>query len=258
MKIALIGYGKMGREIEKIALQRSHSIIFIADENNAEYKPGELKGADVAIEFSRPEAATRNILKCFEANVPVVVGTTGWYDKFDEIKSECLSKNQSLFTATNFSVGVNILFELNRKLAELMKVHQNYKVTMDEIHHTQKMDSPSGTAITLAQGIIASGKAKKWICKEIKTAVEENSNIRGPEQFSVLSAGAAGEILTINAYRKENIPGTHIVKYESDEDIIEIRHEAKSRKGFATGAVLAAEWIIGKRGVFGMEDLLAA
>lgn len=231
MKIALLGYGKMGKAIEQIALKRGHDIVV---KTNEMVDHEALLNADVAIDFSVPNSAVQNIKKCFAVNVPVVVGTTGWYDDFNDIKDRCEKGNHALFHATNFSVGVNIFFEINKKLAALMNAQINYEVEMTEIHHTQKLDSPSGTAITLAEGIIQNiDRKSNWI---------ENSHEEGQ--------------LTIKAEREGEVPGTHIVTYENQIDKIEIKHEAKGRIGFATGAVIAAEWLVGQKGIFTMKDLL--
>ena len=236
MKIALLGYGKMGKEIEQIAFDNGYSVELKVTSKNADFSLEDLKECDVAIEFSRPEFAVDNILKCFEASVPVVVGTTGWYEKFEEIEKACADLNGALLYGTNFSVGVNIFYEINRKLAALMNSQNQYDVEMTEIHHTQKLDAPSGTAISLAEDILLNLERKKvWI-----NEVEGSSSA-----------------LSIESQRIENVPGTHIVKYESDIDLIEIRHEAKNRKGFAMGAVLAAEFIIGKKGIYTMKDVLS-
>ena len=232
MKIALIGYGKMGKAIEGIAIERGHEIVEKVDVDG---NWDEVDTADAAIEFTMPKSAVGNIEKCFSLNVPIVVGTTGWYDEFERIKTKCLDEKQALFTATNFSIGVNVFFEINKKLAQLMNPHREYEVTMEETHHIHKLDSPSGTGITLANGILEN--------LERKTAWTEAENTT-PNQ------------LKISAFREGEVPGTHKVKYESEIDTIEIIHEAKNRKGFALGAVLAAEWIADKKGVFGMKDLL--
>lgn len=236
MKIALLGYGKMGKEIEKIALERKHEIILkIGVENLADLTVENLSKADVAIEFSTPESAVENIKKCFTAKVPVVIGTTGWLNKLEEIKNQCKESNQAMLWASNFSVGVNLFFELNKQLALLMRKHNEYEVEMEEIHHTHKLDAPSGTAITLAEDIINIIDSKnKWV-KEVSTAPSE---------------------LAIKSQRIENVPGTHIVKYSSEIDDIHITHTAHNRKGFALGAVIASEWIIEKSGVFSMSDVL--
>jgi 4-hydroxy-tetrahydrodipicolinate reductase len=216
MKIALLGYGKMGKEIEQIALALKHEVILKIDDSNLhELTLENLKKADVAIEFTTPKSAVANILKCFEANVPVVVGTTGWLDKLEEIKKICVEKNQAFFYASNFSIGVNLFFRLNVYLARLMKDHPEYFASMEEIHHIHKKDEPSGTGISLAEGIL----------KE--------------------HVGLEGEV-----------PGTHMISYTSKVDEIKISHEAYSRKGFAEGAVHAAIWLVDKKGVFGMKDML--
>lgn len=236
MKIALLGYGKMGKEIEQIALEKGYTVEFVVTSENANFSISDIVNCDVAIEFSRPEFAVQNIQKCFHAGVPIVVGTTGWYDSFSEIEKNCLALNGSLLYGTNFSVGVNIFYEINRKLATLMDSQVQYNVEMTEIHHTQKLDAPSGTAISLADDIIAEMNRKtKWV------------NEKSKEPFS----------LSIESQRLENVPGTHIVKYDSDIDYIEIKHEAKSRKGFASGALLAAEYLIGKKGIYTMKDVLS-
>jgi len=237
MKIALIGYGKMGKEIEQIAIATHHEIVLKIDENNiAELTPENLKKADVAIEFTTPQSAVTNILKCFEASVPVVVGTTGWLERLEEVKKICLEKNQTLFYASNYSIGVNLFFKLNEYLASLMKVHSEYFPFIEEIHHIHKKDAPSGTAITLADGLIkAHGGISKWV-------------LNGEPK--------EGE-LAIDSIRVGEVSGTHTIFYTSEADEIKISHEAFSRKGFAEGAVHAAAWLIGKKGVFGMKDLLS-
>jgi 4-hydroxy-tetrahydrodipicolinate reductase len=241
MKIALLGYGKMGKEIEQQALAKGHEIVFIVDENNADtYTATSLSIADVAIEFSTPGSAVDNIYKCFEAGVPVVVGTTGWLDHFEAVKKNCSETKQSLFYASNYSIGVNIFFEINRKLANIMKGQHQYDVAIEEIHHTQKLDAPSGTAISLANDILERSESKtKWICDvEQRRKATEN------------------EALNILALRQESVPGTHTVVYSNEIDSIEIKHTAHNRRGFAAGALLAAEWIIGKKGIFSMQDIL--
>jgi len=236
MKIALLGYGKMGKEIEVIAQSRNHEVLLTIDTNNyTDLQIDNLNTCDVAIEFSTPQTAIENIHKCFEASVPVVVGTTGWLDKFDEVKQKCTEGNHSLFFAPNFSIGVNIFFELNSRLAQLMNSQNGYELNIEEIHHTEKLDAPSGTAIHLANGIIENMDRKTNWAKERS----ENS-----------------EDIAIKSKRIENVPGTHTITYKSSVDTIEIQHTAHSRKGFATGAVLAAEWILGKSGIFGMPDLI--
>jgi len=235
MNIALLGYGKMGKEIEAIALQRGHTITLKVDETNADtFTTNDLKKADVAIEFSTPHTVIANIKKCFEAQIPVVVGTTGWYDFFSEIEQECRQKNGSLFHATNFSLGVNLFFKVNTYLAELMNKYNSYDVEMEEIHHIHKLDKPSGTAISLANQIIEKIDSKK--------------------QWSITDKN--NETLFIKDVREGEVPGTHIIKYKSEVDDIEIMHKAHNRKGFALGAVIAAEYIKDKKGIFTMKDLI--
>ena len=235
MKIALIGYGKMGKAIEEIALQKGHTICLTIDLYNLEDLTKEnLQKADVAIEFTSPENAANNILQCFDAGVPVVCGTTGWLNNLSKVKEICIEQNGSFLYASNFSIGVNIFFELNKKLAELMS-KQDYKVTIEETHHTQKKDAPSGTAITIAEQIIKELSHKKqWVNQESNNA----------------------EDLSIISHRIDPAAGTHAVKYSSDVDNIEIIHTAHNRKGFASGAVLAAEFIKDKKGIFTMKDVL--
>ena len=230
MKIALLGYGKMGKEIEKIALERGHEIVLRKTEEN-DYRG--LEHADVAIDFSIPTAATENISMCFNQNIPVVSGTTGWLEHYNDMTALCEEKNGAFLYGSNFSVGVNLFFELNSYLAKLMANIKEYNVSMEEIHHTQKLDAPSGTAISLAQGIIAETDYKQWT---MNTAQENE--------------------IYIDAKRIEDVPGTHSVFYKSAVDEIEIKHTAFSRQGFALGAVIAAEWILGKKGIFTMKDVL--
>jgi 4-hydroxy-tetrahydrodipicolinate reductase len=236
MNIALIGYGKMGKEIEQIAISRGHAIVLKVDATNANsYTLEALKKAEVAIEFSTPESAIKNINYCFDANVPVIVGTTGWLNQLEEIKTTCIQKNQTLFYASNYSIGVNLFFQLNEQLAKLMNAHPNYHVSLEEIHHIHKVDAPSGTAISLANQVIQQIDAKqKWV-----NAATENKN-----ELSIISK------------RMDEVPGTHTVTYQSAVDEISITHIAHNRKGFALGAVIAAEWSLGKKGVFGMTDLM--
>ncbi|MGB0368816.1 MAG: 4-hydroxy-tetrahydrodipicolinate reductase [Flavobacteriales bacterium] len=236
MKIALSGYGKMGKEIEKIALERGHEIVVkFNDSDDWAGKEDQLAKADVAIEFSMPHSVVSNIFKCFDAKVPVVVGTTGWFGQLDHVKEVCRKHNQSLLYASNFSIGVNLFFEANKVLAKLLNEHEGYEVSLEETHHTAKLDSPSGTAISLANQII-DGLDRKDVWKNEKTDKDYE--------------------LDIVSHRVENVPGTHAVKYESEIDKIELVHTAKSRVGFAKGAVLAAEWLTDKKGVFTMSDLL--
>ena len=235
MKIAIIGYGRMGQSIEEIALERNHNIVAKID------SPEDIKGwesaknADVAIEFSLPQSAVNNISTCFSKNIPIVVGTTGWYNQFDAIQEECKKQNGALFHATNFSVGVNLFFELNKHLAKLMRKQDAYDLAIHEIHHIHKVDAPSGTAISLAEQILNENPKKKDWTKE---------STSDPSLIGVTSS------------RIEEVPGTHTISYTSDIDRIEIQHEAKSRKGFALGAVLAAEFLNGKTGIYTMADLL--
>jgi 4-hydroxy-tetrahydrodipicolinate reductase len=234
MKIALIGYGKMGKEIEKIALERNHEVILKISSANVS-QISEVSKADVAIEFTSPESAVENILKCFDHQTPVVTGTTGWLSRLNEIKEVCDSKKGSLLYSSNFSVGVNLFFKLNEFLAALMNKHPEYDILLEETHHTQKKDAPSGTAITLAEGII--------------------ENIEGKTAWVKENASMPNEI-AISSHRVENVPGTHEILYSSPIDEIKISHVAKNRKGFALGAVLAAEFIAGKQGIFTMNDVL--
>jgi len=236
MNIVLIGYGKMGKIIEEIARERGHQIVERIDIKNAgvldELDPD---GVDVAIEFSQPEAAFGNIRKCLERGIPVISGTTGWVDRKPEIEALCRGKKGTFFYASNFSVGVNLFFRLNTYLAGLMAEYDQYKVQMEEIHHAEKKDAPSGTAITLAEGIIKKiNRVGRW----------EKGESDNPD------------ILGIESYREGKVPGTHIIKYISEVDQMEIRHEAFNRKGFAMGAVMVAEWIPGHSGVLTMDDFL--
>jgi 4-hydroxy-tetrahydrodipicolinate reductase len=235
MKIALLGYGKMGKEIEAIALQRHHTIVLkVDDTNSASITKTDLQQADVAIEFSTPHTVISNIKKCLDAQLPIVVGTTGWYDSFKDIENECQQKNGTLFHSTNFSLGVNIFMKVNSYLAELMNKYANYEVSMEEIHHIHKLDKPSGTAITLANQVLAKIERKKnWSITDTKP-----------------------EALFIKDVREGEVPGTHIIKYTSAVDDIEITHKAHNRQGFALGAVIAAEYIYNKKGIFTMENLM--
>jgi 4-hydroxy-tetrahydrodipicolinate reductase len=235
MKIALIGYGKMGKAIEEIAIKKGHTISLIIDlDNSHDLTKDNLKKADVAIEFTTPETAVNNIIKCFDTGVPVVCGTTGWLDKFDEIRKACIKKDAAFLYASNYSIGVNIFFEVNKKLAELMSKH-DYSVTIEETHHTQKKDAPSGTAITIAEHILKElSHKKKWV----------NNKSDMQEELSIIS------------HRIDPAAGTHAIKYTSEVDDIEIVHTAHNRNGFAEGAVLAAEFIKDKKGIFSMKDVL--
>ena len=236
MKITISGYGKMGREIEKTALERKHIIAAIIDtkEDWSKFQT-KIASSDVVIDFSQPDVVVQNILRCFEVGVPIVTGTTGWDNQKEEIRKLCIGQGKAIFTASNFSIGVNIFFEVNKKLAKLMGTQDNYAVSMKEIHHVHKLDKPSGTAIHLADQIISnSSDLKDWTIQ--KEEVEGK--------------------LYIQSERAGEIPGTHVVKYTSEVDRISIMHEAKSRKGFALGAVLAAEWLGNKKGFFEMKDML--
>ena len=236
LKIALIGYGKMGKTIESIALERGHTVNLKIDiDSLADFTAANLQQCDVAIEFTGPHSAKENILKCLHAGIPVVSGSTGWLEHLNEVENICKEKNGAFLYASNFSVGVNIFFELNKKLAQLMKGHSDYSVSMEEIHHTQKKDAPSGTAITLAEQIMHEiTDKKKWV----------NNDTDNPGELSIISK------------REDPAPGTHSIKYSSSIDDIEIIHTAHSRNGFALGAVLAAEYIHNKKGIFKMKDIL--
>lgn len=236
MKVAILGYGKMGKTIEQILLERGHEVVLKVNNNNLEELTiANIKKADVAIEFSVPTSAVANYNICFDAGVPVVSGTTGWLDQLADIKETIIEKNGTLFYAPNFSIGVNIFFKINGVLAKLMNNYPNYNVEMEEIHHLQKLDSPSGTAIKTADVILKELQAKNdW--KEGETALENE--------------------LLIKAKREEGVSGTHTVIYNSEEDVIELKHIAHSRKGFALGSVLAAEWTVGRKGFLGMEEML--
>jgi 4-hydroxy-tetrahydrodipicolinate reductase len=235
MKIILMGYGKMGKEIESIAIARQHEIVLKIDKDNAaNISEEDLKKGDVVIEFSTPHTVLNNIRKCISARVPVVVGTTGWYDNFDEIAALCQSGKSALFHATNFSLGVNLFFKLNKYLASLMDKYPAYDVSMEEIHHVHKLDKPSGTAITLAEQLIAGMERKnKWSISE-----------------------KGKDTVFIEDRREGEVPGTHIIKYHSPIDDIEIMHKAHNRKGFAEGAVIAAEFLKGKQGIYSMNDII--
>ncbi|MDR3252800.1 MAG: 4-hydroxy-tetrahydrodipicolinate reductase [Tannerella sp.] len=241
MKIALIGYGKMGHIIEQIAVQRGHAIVATIDiDNTDEFGSDAFRSAEVAIEFTTPATAFDNYLRCFEADVPVVSGTTGWTARIDEVKRLCEQEGKTFFYASNFSVGVNIFFALNSYLARLMNRFPAYDAGMTEIHHIHKLDAPSGTAITVAEGIVQGLDRKtQWRLQE---AGEQTA--------------APDEVVHIQALREGEVPGIHEVRYESEVDVITIRHDAKSRAGFALGAVLAAEYTAGKKGFLGMQDML--
>jgi len=230
MKIALFGYGKMGKTIEQIALEKGHTIVLKTSGKSSLEKIIE---ADVAIDFSTPKAAVSNIKFCMERHIPIVCGTTGWLDDYDEIIRFCDKCNGAFIHASNFSFGVNIFFRINEYLANLMKPWKEYQVSLEEIHHTEKLDTPSGTAITLAEEIIKNSENKSWNLKK-----DQKNNIK------------------ITAKRVKDVKGTHTIKYQSEIDTISIQHEAHSRQGFAIGALIAAEWLLGKKGVFTMKDVL--
>lgn len=236
LQIALLGYGKMGKAIEEIALKRGHKIVLkITDENLEDLTSENITKADVAIEFSTPASAVNNILFCLQNKVPVISGTTGWLHDLEKIEKECVEVNGAFLYASNFSVGVNLFFELNKKLASLMSAHTDYKIQIEEVHHTHKKDAPSGTAITLAEQII-----------ELHPDIEswKNEVTKNNSELPIISK------------RIDEVPGTHSVKYGSDVDEIEIIHTAHNRSGFATGAVLAAEYVHDKKGIFTMKDVL--
>ncbi|WP_185867220.1 4-hydroxy-tetrahydrodipicolinate reductase [Blattabacterium cuenoti] len=234
MNIAIIGYGKMGKSIEKIAKIRNHKISLCYDETPTLHLLNN-SNSDVAIEFSQPHSAFNNVKICIENNIPVVSGTTGWLEKFEIIQKICKEKNGSFLYSSNFSIGMNILFEINKKLSKLLSFYsEDYEVTIEEIHHKEKMDKPSGTALSLAKDIIHNKMKKTWILDEKKTK----------NQILILSK------------RFKNVTGIHIVKYESKIEDIKIQHNAHSREGFALGAVIAAEWIQNKKGIFSMKEVL--
>jgi 4-hydroxy-tetrahydrodipicolinate reductase len=236
MKIALIGYGKMGKTIERIARERGHEIVSIVDVNNlADFDSDSFKSADVAIEFTVPQVALSNYRRAFASGVAVVSGTTGWTDELPALKKEIEEGGKTLFWSSNFSLGVNIFMAVNKYLARIMNQFPNYNVEMTEVHHTQKLDAPSGTAITLAEGILENLDRKNSWVKEVETKQDE---------------------MAIKSIREGQVPGIHTIRYESEVDSIEITHDAKSREGFALGAVVAAEFTAGKKGLLGMEDML--
>ena len=242
MKIVILGYGKMGQLIEKFALKRGHEIALIVDAHNRESITAEdLADADIAIDFSTPDAALANISLCFEADLPLVVGTTGWYEHLQEVKETCLEANQSLLYGSNFSIGVNIFFHINRLLAKAVSPYQQYDVQVEEIHHIHKLDAPSGTAITIAEGIIENSDVKKTWVNQVVGSDEEVVN--QPNE------------LLIESLRIEEVPGTHTVLYSSEVDQIEFKHTAHNRDGFALGAVVAAEWLYGKKGFYQVTEI---
>lgn len=241
MKIALLGYGKMGHEIEKVALQRGHQIVATIDnEEDWNNKASLLQQAQVAIDFSIPSQAVINMRRCFQLHLPVVVGTTGWYDQLDTMIAECESNKASLFVASNFSIGVNILFELNRRLAQLMNQYPDYAVSVTETHHIHKLDAPSGTAISIAKGILDNmDRLESWELVDGTSKTINNNK------------------LPITAIREGEVPGIHEICYDSEVDTLTLRHSAKSRKGFAVGAVLAAEYLSQHSGYHTMSDMLS-
>lgn len=230
MKLALLGYGKMGKTIETLAIKKGHSIVFKSSSTSAE---GNLSEADAAIEFSSPEVAVQNITTCFQAGIPVVSGTTGWLEKYDEMVALCKKSNGSFLYASNFSIGVNLFFAINEYVAQLMEPYKEYTVSVEEIHHPQKKDAPSGTAITIAEGILKHSDKKNWLLD-----IEQE------------------DAITITAKREEDVKGTHTVSYQSAIDTLSFTHEAHSRDGFALGAIMAAQWLQDKKGVFSMKDVL--
>ena len=242
MKIALIGYGKMGKLLERFAQERGHEICITIDADNAsDIRSERFKEADVAIEFSVPHAALEHIYDAFEADVPIVVGTTGWYDELAAVEQKCRAGNNTLLYASNFSVGVNVFFYLNKVLARLMNSYPQYDVQVEEIHHTQKLDAPSGTAITIAEGILDGLERKNtWVNEVIG---QQDDVITKPNE------------LLIESHRIEEVPGTHTVIYSSEVDELEFKHTAHSRAGFALGAILAAEWLHGKKGFYSIQDM---
>ena len=242
MNIALYGYGKMGKAIEQVALQREHIVLMKVDQANAGTSP---VGCDVAIEFSRPDSALANMQLCLEAGVPVVVGTTGWYDHLNDVKAMVQANNGALLWASNFSIGVNLFFRLNRHLASLMDMQPSYHVHIDEVHHTHKLDAPSGTAITLARDIdLKTQRYSGW------------GSMETGETMPPTTENGQPTTVPISSERTGEVPGKHSVTWTSAEDKITITHDAFGRQGFATGAVLAAEWLLGKKGLFTMDDVL--
>lgn len=238
MKIGLVGYGKMGKVIEEIALQRGHQIVFRVS-SELPLDQVDISSADVLIEFTKPDLALNHIYAALEANQPIVVGTTGWSRHLDDVTESFHEKNGSLLHASNFSIGVNLFFEINKKLARLMNDFTEYQASIEEIHHLQKLDAPSGTAITLANDLLENNDSYlSWVC--------------GENEAPHVNAGQLGVV----AYRQPDVPGTHTIRYVSEIDTIEITHQAHNRKGFALGAVVAAEWILNKKGVFTMKDVL--
>ncbi|WP_302236292.1 4-hydroxy-tetrahydrodipicolinate reductase [uncultured Alistipes sp.] len=250
MKAAIIGYGKMGREIETILRERGHEVALIIDmDNAAELDAAHLQGIDVALEFTTPATAYRNIRTCIECGTPVVSGTTGWTDRLPELQALCRERGGALFYASNYCLGVNLMFRLNRQLAEMMNRVGGYEVRIEEVHHTQKKDAPSGTAITLAEGIIDRLDTKQgWV--NYAPGIEHAANrVERSEE-------TPADCVEIRSVREGAVPGIHTVSYESEDDRLEIRHTIKNRRTLAAGAVVAAEFLCGKSGVYDMDDLL--
>ena len=229
MRIGIIGYGKMGKAIEKVALERGHSIGFKINSSDTTL----IKDIDIAIDFSTPDSAVNNINKCLESNTPVISGTTGWLDSLGDVKKKCEDENGSFLYGSNFSLGANIFFELNKKLAHIMSGNESYEVSIEEMHHIHKLDKPSGTAITIAEDILSNSKLDNWQL--------ESKAVNG---------------VTISSLREKEVNGIHEVKYKSDNDLISIKHEAFNRDGFALGAVVAAEWLVNKKGFYSISDML--
>jgi len=236
LKIILIGYGRMGHEIEKAAMKRGHEIVLHIDKDEQDkLTPEHLQKGDVAIEFTLPDSAYENIMACFKSDLPVVSGTTGWLEKYSEVRRYCLENNQAFFYASNFSIGVNLFFKLNKYFAQIMDKYSNYNVSIEETHHKHKLDAPSGTAVTLAELIMQEmSRKQKWTKNE---NAEENE-------------------ISVQSKREDEVPGIHEVSYESEFDQIDVKHSAKSREGFSLGAVMAAEFIADKKGIYSMDDLL--
>lgn len=242
MKLAILGYGKMGRIIEQFAMERGHEIVLKVNEHNLDdLSIANLKNAEVAIDFSTPDSVMKNIEICFDAGVAIVVGTTGWYGQLQEVKNQCLKGNNTLLYGSNFSIGVNVFFHINKILAKIMNNYAQYEVQVEEIHHSEKLDSPSGTAMSIAEGILDElDRKNEWINQLVGS---ETELITKPEQ------------LLIESHRIENVPGTHTVIYSSEVDEIEFKHTAHNRAGFALGALLAAEWVNDKTGFFNITDM---
>ena len=250
MNAAIIGYGKMGREIERLLVERGHGVGLIVDaDNRGDLDAAHLRGIDVALEFTTPATAYDNIRACIDAGTPVVSGTTGWTDRLDELKTRCKERGGAFFYASNYSLGVNLLFRLNRQLAEMVGRVGGYDVRIEEVHHTQKKDAPSGTAITLAEGILDNLADKQgWVNYAPGIAHATNRVER--------SEDTPADRIEIRSVREGAVPGIHTVTYESDDDMLELKHTIKNRRTLAMGAVVAAEFLCGKQGVFGMDDLL--